>query len=265
MNGTAGHDGGLQPLKADTLLVPGIQHGFFTRQGGVSSGIYASLNCGRGSKDDGSHVAENRARVAHSLGVEASRMIGPRQAHTKRIAVADTPWLPDEAPEADGVVTTARGLAIGVLSADCGPVLLADPDAGVIAAVHAGWKGAKAGILGEAIAVMEQHGARRDAIRAALGPTISVEAYEVGPEFRDAFLADDGRNAGYFIQSARQSRPHFDLPRFIMDSLAREGIRHCKNLARCTYSEADLFFSHRRAVHRGEADYGRQISAIVLT
>ncbi len=258
---------GVDPIPSHTasrLSAAGVRHGFFTRNGGVSTGIYQSLNCGRGSKDDRAHVEENRARVAAALGVSATALIGPRQAHTARVVVAGAVWSIADAPEADGVVTRTPGLAIGVLSADCAPVLMADQQAKVIAAVHAGWKGAKAGIIEAAVAAMESQGANRGQIVAAIGPCISKAAYEVGPEFEAAFLSDDKANERFFHRVTPESKPHFDLPGYVNTYLEKAGIGCIETLALCTYENESSLFSHRRAVHRSEPDYGRQISAIVI-
>ncbi len=250
-------------LAADNLKASGVAHGFFLRTGGVSEGIYASLNCGRGSADERDRVEENRARAAARLGTEPGRLTGPRQAHTAKALVLTAPWKPGEAPEADAVVTNVRGLAISVLAADCAPILLADPEAGVIAAVHAGWKGAKAGVIESAIQAMESLGARTRCISAAIGPAISQAAYEVSPEFKAAFLADGGPNERYFAQ-AGGGRPHFNLPGYVRDRLLSKSVTNIQDIGACTYKNESVLFSYRRSVHRSEPDYGRQISAILL-
>jgi hypothetical protein len=252
-------------LHAGKLTSLGIAHGFFQRTGGVSEGIYRSLNCGRGSKDRREHVEENRARIAKSFGLPPHTLIGPRQAHTSRTVVATAPWEANEAPEADAIVTTTRGIAIGVLTADCAPLLMADDSAGVVAAVHAGWKGAKAGVIESALDAMEGLGARSHRILAAVGPAISKAAYEVGPEFREAFLLADEDNERYFSQPQAGGRPHFDLLSYVKARLSARGIEHAEDVSLCTYENESIFFSHRRSVHRSEPDYGRQISAILLT
>jgi polyphenol oxidase len=257
-----GNPGEVAHLSADNLKLDGIAHGFFLRTGGVSEGIFASLNCGRGSGDGLHRVEENRARVAARLGAEPARLIGPRQAHTARALIVTEAWAPGEAPEADAVVTNVRGLAISVLTADCAPVLLADAEAGVIGAAHAGWKGAKGGILESAIEAMESLGARAERITAAIGPAISQAAYEVSSEFEAAFLADAGGNSRYFTQPAG-GRPHFDLPAYVRDRLLNKGAGKVQDLGACTYENESILFSYRRSVHRFETDYGRQISAIV--
>ena len=250
-------------LAADNLKAAGVAHGFFLRTGGVSEGIYASLNCGRGSADGKDRVEENRARVAARLGAEPGRLTGPKQAHTAKALIVTTPWKPGEAPEADAVVTNVRGLAVCVLTADCAPILLADPEAGVIAAAHAGWKGAKGGVIESAIEAMESLGARLDRISAAIGPAISQAAYEVSPEFKAAFLADGETNERHFAQPGG-GKPHFNLPGYVRERLRSKGAGSIQDIGACTYENESILFSYRRSVHRFEADYGRQISAILL-
>jgi len=250
-------------LAADNLKAAGVAHGFFLRTGGVSEGIYASLNCGRGSADGKDRVEENRARVAARLGAEPGRLTGPKQAHTAKALIVTTPWKPGEAPEADAVVTNVRGLAVCVLTADCAPILLADPEAGVIAAAHAGWKGAKGGVIESAIEAMESLGARLDRISAAIGPAISQAAYEVSPEFKAAFLADGETNERHFTQPGG-GKPHFNLPGYVRERLRSKGAGSIQDIGACTYENESILFSYRRSVHRFEADYGRQISAILL-
>lgn len=257
-------DAGPTPLPSGKLQSLGIRHGFFQRTGGVSEGIYHALNCGRGSKDIRAHVEENRVLVAKSFGLRAHSLIGPRQAHTSRTVIATAPWDASDAPEADAIVTATPGIAISVLTADCTPVLMADESAGVIAAVHAGWKGAKAGVIESALDAMESLGGRTDRIVAAVGPAISKAAYEVGPEFREAFLLADEENEKYFSQPREGGRPHFDLLSYIKARLSARGVESIDDLALCTYQNKSIFFSHRRSVHRSEPDYGRQISAILL-
>jgi len=252
-----------QPLLADGLSgLPGIAHGFFTRAGGASQGIYASLNCGLGSRDDAAAVSENRSRVAARLG--AAHLVSAHQVHGTLALTVESAWPERERPRADAMVTRVRGLAIGVLTADCAPVLLADPEAGVIAAAHAGWRGALAGILESAIAAMEALGAQRERIRAAVGPCIGQPAYEVGEEFERAFLGQDHANRRFFARPAG-AKPHFDLAAFVAHRLGLAGLGNTAVLGHCTYTRGEDFFSYRRSRPRGEADYGRQISAIVLT
>jgi hypothetical protein len=264
--GNAGNGGPQEApglVKASVLEADGIAHGFFLRTGGVSQGIYASLNCGRGSNDVRDHVEENRVRAAAALGAVPEALIGPRQCHSPKVVIAAAPWTADEAPDADAIVTAARGLAVAVLTADCAPILLADAAAGVIAAVHAGWKGAKAGVIENAIEAMTSLGAHAPNIAAAIGPAISQAAYEVGPEFKDAFVAGSPHNARYF-SDAYGARAHFDLPGYVKNRLAAAGIERIEDLALCTCENESNFFSYRRCCRRAEPDYGRQISAIVL-
>ncbi len=256
----------VEPLDSERLAaLPGIRHGFFTRRGGVSRGIYASLNCGFGSSDRRDDVARNRILVADYLGVAATHLITPNQIHSATAVVAAEPWDVANPPPADAVVTATPGLALGVLAADCAPVLFADPQTKVVAAAHAGWKGARAGIIAAVIGAMEEAGAARGRIVAAIGPTISQAAYEVGPEFREAFLLEKPGYDNYFSQLPGKSRPHFDLPAFVAAQLRESGVTSVEDLRCCTYQNESLFFSYRRSVHRGEPDYGRQISAILIS
>ncbi len=256
----------MTPRLTDTALaaLPGISHGFFTREGGVSAGIYASLNCGVGSKDDRSLVMENRARVAAAVGATPERLAAPYQVHGTTVAMVEAAWPAGEGPKADALVTDRPGIALAIGTADCGPILLADAGARVIGAAHAGWRGALAGVTDSVIAAMVTRGARRDRIVAALGPTISRANYEVGPELVAAFLADDPENERFFRPSGRDGHSLFDLPGYIVARLTAAGVA-AANLALCTYAEPERFFSFRRTTHRGEADYGRQLSAIMLT
>ena len=259
----AGHDTGR--LRAAALAaLAGVRHAFFTRDGGVSEGVYASLNAGIGSSDVPGRVAENRARMAVALGVAPDRLLTAYQIHSPDVVVIDRPWPPHERPRADAIVTATPGIAIGVTTADCGPVLLADGSAGIIAAAHAGWRGAATGVLEATIAAMERCGAERARIVAALGPTIRQPSYEVGPEFVTRFKADDGANERFFQPSPRAGHALFDLAGYIAARLAAAGIRRVQDLGLCTYADPTRFFSYRRATHRKEADYGRHISAIAL-
>jgi YfiH family protein len=241
----------------------GIRHGFFTREGGVSQGVYASLNCGLGSADRREDVHENRARVARRLGGDPARLITAHQVHSPRALVADGPW-PGAAPQADAIVTRTPGLVIGVLTADCAPVLFADHEARIVAAAHAGWRGALSGVIEAALAAMEDIGARRERIHAAVGPCISRAAYEVGAEFRATFLEADAGNTIFFKSGADEAHFHFDLPAYCIKRLKEAGIAQCESLGRCTYADESLFFSFRRSSHRSEPDYGRQISAMLI-
>lgn len=241
-----------------------IRHGFFTRRGGVSDGIYASLNCGFGSDDRREAVMENRARVATTMGVEAEAVLTVHQSHSDKARTVAAPWSPDRAPEADAIVTDRPNIALSILTADCAPVLLADGEAGVIGAAHAGWRGALHGILEAAIGTMQTLGARREHIRAAVGPCIAQASYEVGPEFRDAFCQARDDNTGYFVPSERPGHYRFDLPGYVRDRLTGNGLAKVELLALDTYACADDFFSFRRNTHEGVRDYGRQISCIAL-
>jgi hypothetical protein len=241
-----------------------IRHAFFTRSGGVSDGIYASLNGGVGSNDAPGNVAENRARMAQALGVAPDRLLTPYQIHSPDVVVAGEPWTHEARPRADAVVTRAPGLAIGVSTADCGPLLFADEDAGVIGAAHAGWRGAFTGVIEATVAAMETLGANRARIAVALGPTIRQANYEVGPEFVERFLAADVDNARFFGPSQRDGHAMFDLTGYIADRVARAGVANFEDLGHCTYAEPERFYSYRRTTQRGEPDYGRHVNAIAL-
>lgn len=243
------------------LLRP-VKHGFFTRKGGASSGLFSGLNCGRRSTDQAEMVVLNRGRVATAMGVPAGALATVKQVHSADVVtLTDDSDIPTVAnTEADGIVTARRGVALAVLTADCQPILLADPDAGVIGACHAGWRGALDGIIEATVQAMRALGATR--IRAVIGPTISQRAYEVGPDFMDSFLADDPGHSRFF-SGGPNGRPMFDLPSFGLMRLRDAGV-DAEWSGHCTYSDPDKFFSYRRATHEGEADYGRLISAITL-
>ena len=244
----------LQPFTAPSLGA--VPHGFFTRLGGVSSGIYSSLNLGLGAQDDPAAIAENRARVCRHLAQNGEMpLVTAYQTHSTNIAIIDADNA-DTRPHADALITTSPAIAIGVLTADCVPILLADAQSGVVAAIHAGWRGAHAGIIGKVVARLCALGAHRHNVRAVIGPAISQAAYEVGAEFYERFNAPD-----LFMPAARPDHYLFDLPRFIAQELAAEGIA-THNLDLCTYRREDLFFSYRRATHQNQPDYGRQISVI---
>jgi polyphenol oxidase len=251
-------------LTAPTLAVAGIRHAFFTREGGVSTGLYASLNGGIGSADDAGNVEKNRARMATALGVEADHLLSAFQIHSPQVIVATQPWPAGRRPRADGMVTRTRGLAIGVTTADCGPVLFAEPQAGVIGAAHAGWRGALGGVIEATIAAMHGLGAARDQIRAALGPMIRQRHYEVGADLIERFAAEDPAAKPFFAPAVRPGHAMFDLAGYIAARLRRAGIEHVEDLDACTYGDPELFFSYRRATHRGDADYGRHVNAIAL-
>ncbi|HEY3891741.1 MAG TPA: peptidoglycan editing factor PgeF [Bradyrhizobium sp.] len=243
--------------------IPGLRHAFFTRDGGVSDGIYASFNAGLGSDDDPAHVMENRRRMAHQMGVAPARFLTLYQIHSPDAVVATGPWHGTSRPHGDAIVTRTAGLAIGVTAADCGPILLVDPKARVIGAVHAGWKGALTGILESTIAAMEELGAERSGTVAAIGPLIRQHSYEVGGEFVERFIAADAENALYFIPSAREGHAMFDLAGFIRMRLENAGVLMIDDVGVDTYSDP-RFYSYRRSVHRKEPDYGRHVHAIVL-
>jgi YfiH family protein len=243
--------------------IPGLRHGFFTRAGGASTGLYASLNCGIGSGDERAVVLDNRSRVSAALGVAADRLATPFQVHGTNVVSVEEPWPTGGGPKADGVVTSRPGIAIGIGTADCGPILFADPQARVIGAAHSGWRGALAGIGEATVAAMERLGAERAHIVAVLGPTISQANYEVGAEVRAQFVAADAALARFFAPAERAEHFMFDLPGAIVARLAATGIQ-ARALNLCTYADAGRFFSYRRATHRGEADYGRMLSAIAL-
>lgn len=251
-------------IRSDALSHDSLAHGFFTREGGHSAGIFSSLNCGLGSGDDREAVRRNRSAVASSLGVADGRLLTAYQVHSPDVHVVSGPWESEDRPRVDALVTATRGLAVGVLTADCGPVLFADAEAGVVGAAHAGWKGALTGVTTSTLAAMERLGARRHAIVAVIGPMISRTAYEVGPEFPDRFISVDAANSRFFTASARPGHSMFDLPAYLENRLASEGVGRVVNLSLCTFADADRFYSYRRATHRNEKDYGRLISAIAL-
>jgi len=241
----------------------GIRHGFFTRQGGVSKGIYGSLNCGLGSGDDAESVRHNRALVAETLGVPPERLLTLYQMHSATAVIVDKPWN-GEAAKADALVTRTPGLAIGALTADCAPILLCDPQARVIAAAHAGWRGALSGVAEATIAAMEELGAKRERVVAVIGPSISQRAYEVGADYVDRFLAEEPASEAFFMTDESSGEPHFDLSGYVAERLSRAGVGSVSDLGLCTYCDETRLFSYRRSQHHGEEDYGRQISAIVL-
>lgn len=241
-----------------------IRHAFFTREGGVSEGIYASLNCGPGSDDQAHRVAENRARAMAMLDLSHDALVTVHQCHTPEAVVVDAPWDEGERPRADAMVTTRPGLALGILTADCAPVLFADRGGTVIAAAHAGWKGAIGGVLENTLDRMTALGARRKAIIAAIGPCIGQRSYEVGPEFPAPFLAEDAANADFFAPAARPGHFLFDLPGYVSRKLSRLGVQTVTRMPADTCRDETRFFSYRRATLRGEPDYGRQLSVIVL-
>ncbi len=249
----------LEVLTADTLA--DTNHGFFTRKGGVSEGIYAGLNCGRGSNDNPDHVATNRARVAAQMGVASRDLASVHQYHSAEVVVVNGPVTTP--PKADAMVSNTPGCALGILTADCQPVLFADRKAGVVGAAHAGWKGAKAGVLQATVDAMMSLGATPQNIVAAIGPCIHQENYEVGPDFVEAVTQDDAEALALFRQG-QGDRLHFDLPGYGLLALKRAGIPNATALQHCTYADPDRFYSYRRTCHESAPDYGRLIACISL-
>ncbi|RAI40213.1 peptidoglycan editing factor PgeF [Rhodoplanes roseus] len=243
--------------------LPGIRHAFFTREGGVSDGLYASLNAGFGSGDDQDRVAENRARMAAAVGVAPENLLSAIQIHSADVIVAERPWTAAGRPKLDAIVTRTPGLAVCASTADCGPVLFADPQAGVVGAAHAGWRGALGGVTDATIAAMETLGASRKTIVAAIGPMIRQPNYEIGPEVKALFVAQDPGHARFFAPG-RDDREMLDLAGYIAARLEAAGLGAIEDLGRCTYADEDLFYSYRRATHRREPDYGRHVNAIAL-
>lgn len=255
----------LNPLTAANLSdLPGIRHGFFGREGGVSLGIYASLNCGLGSQDDRAKVLENRARVCRHLGGAGDRVVTLYQTHSATALIIDGPQDQADLPKADAVVTRTPGLVVGALAADCTPVLFADPDAKVVAAAHAGWRGAVGGILEAAVSAMQSLGARPGRIHAAVGPCINQPNYEVGPEFEADLVRLDPSNSRFFKTYAAGGRAHFDLPGYVEARLAGLGLASIERQSICTRANESRFFSYRASQAAQHPDYGRQISAIVV-
>lgn len=252
----------LEFLTSDALSP--LRHGFFTRKGGASSGIFRGLNCGPGSTDLAEVVAINRGRVASTMDVPADHLITVHQIHSAGVIHITAPHATNgERPRADALVTATPGLLLGVLTADCQPVLFADPHAKVIGAAHAGWRGSRDGVLEATLDAMETLGAQRHRIIAVIGPTISQASYEVGPEFVENFLSDD-HAASRFFASGKDDRAHFDLPGYSLDRLRTAGVGHAEWTRHCTYRDAERFYSFRRTTHAAEADYGRLISVIRL-
>jgi polyphenol oxidase len=251
-------------LTAESLCVPGVAHGFFTRLGGISQGVYASLNGGVGSRDTSEAVTENRTRIAAALGVAPERLAVPFQIHSPDAVAITELWPPSERPQCDALVTATPGQALGVTGADCGMILFADERARVIGAAHAGWKGALTGVVEATVTAMEGLGARRADVVAALGPCIGPSSYEVGPEFVAAFEGAGDDVARYFTPSRRNGHSMFNLNAYIAERVARAGAGRFEDLGLDTYSDEDRFFSYRRATHRKERDYGRLLSVIVM-
>lgn len=249
----------LEILTSDQLN--GVRHGFFTRRGGVSSGVFRGLNCGLGSSDQAEAVRINRSRVAQAMQVDDDALISVHQVHSPDVVTVETTML--DRPKADAMVTATPGLVLTILTADCQPVLFSDPNTGVVGAAHAGWRGALDGVLEATIDAMIALGAKRNCIKAVIGPSISQRAYEVGPEFFDQFMDDDPDNARFFA-GGQDDRMQFDLPAFGLHRLRTAGIAAAQWTRHCTYHDPDRFYSYRRTTHAGEADYGRMISAIRL-
>ncbi len=251
-------------IDSEHLKLNGLAHGFFTRGGGHSNGIFASLNCGLGSGDDPDLVKLNREVVARALGVADGHVVTAHQVHSADVMEVTGVWPLEGRPKVDGLVSRTKGIVLGVLTADCGPVLFADETAQVIGCCHAGWKGALTGVTDTTIAAMEKLGARRDNIIAVIGPTISQVAYEVGPEFPRPFLEQSSAHGVFFRPSVKAGHFMFDLPGYLRQRMKGLGLKSVHDLALCTYSDESRFYSYRRATHRGETDYGRLISAIAL-
>jgi YfiH family protein len=254
----------LKPVTSSLLTTEIASHAFFTREGGVSSGFYTSLNGGLGSDDDPAHVKDNRARMAAALRVEPTKLLSLYQVHSPDVVTVAAPWSVADRPKADGMVTKIEGIALGIGTADCGPVLFLDERARVIGACHAGWKGALGGVIDATISAMETLGADRSQIRAALGPTISRAAYEVGADFISTFESKDKDGLAFFFEGKTADKKQFDLPAYIANRVKRAGVTQFEDLALCTYADEKRFFSFRRTTHRKESDYGRLIAAIAL-
>jgi YfiH family protein len=243
---------------------PTVRHAFFTRRGGISGGVYASLNCGFGSGDRIEHVERNRALAASRLDLPPEQLVTCHQVHRTDVIPVEQPWRREANPRADGMVTKVPGIALGILAADCAPVLFADPSAGIVGAAHGGWRGALAGIMEATVAAMIALGARADRIRAGIGPCIGQPSYEVGPEFEAAFAEADPESPAFFVPAARAGHFRFDLPGYIAHRLGRLGLAAVECSGHDTAAEEDQFFSYRRACLRGEKDYGRGLAAIAL-
>jgi YfiH family protein len=254
----------LSVLDRDPTGEQRIRHAFFTRRGGVSDGAYASLNCGFGSSDDPAKVEENRAIAAGRLGLPAGRLVTCHQVHGTTAITVEHPWRRDANPRADGMVSAVPGIALGVLAADCAPVLFADPEAGIIGAAHGGWRGTLGGIMEATVAAMTALGAVSSRIGAGIGPCIAQQSYEVGPEFEATFAAADEDSASFFIAAARPGHFLFDLGGYIAHRLTRLGLAAIERAPHDTAAEEALFFSYRRACLRGDNDYGRGLAAIAL-
>ncbi|TWB35842.1 peptidoglycan editing factor PgeF [Nitrospirillum pindoramense] len=252
-------------LTLDALDLPGVRHGYFTRRDGVSTGLYAGRNVGFGSNDDAAAVAENRARCAGDLGLGPESLVTVYQVHSPTVVTVEQPWAREDAPQADALVTRQRGIALGILTADCVPVLFADSTAGVVGAAHAGWKGAFTGVLEATVQAMAALGADPARIVAGVGPHIGADSYEVGPEFEARFLEADGANQRFFRPGPRADHPLFDIGGYVGHRLAGCGLARVSHTGHDTVAEEGLFFSYRRCTLRREGDYGRHISMIALS
>ena len=241
-----------------------VRHAFFTREGGVSNGLFTSMNCGFGSGDDPANVACNRAIAADALGLGDDRLVTCYQIHSADVLTVTAPWRREDSPRADGMVTDRPGIALGVLAADCAPVLFADPGARVIGAAHGGWRGALTGVMEATVTAMTALGARPSRIRAGIGPCIAQPSYEVGPEFPGRFAETDAESGAFFVPAAREGHFRFDLPGYIAHRLGRLGLAVVADAARDTVADPVRFFSYRRACLTGERDYGRALAAITL-
>jgi YfiH family protein len=256
---------GIVPLRSALLAdLPGVRHGFFTRRGGVSSGVHASLNAGYGSADDDAAIGENRRRVAAMFGAPEERLLTCHQIHSADVVIAEKPWGEQPRPHADGIVSTQMGLVCGALSADCAPILIADSVARVVAAVHAGWRGALGGVIDRAVRVMTTAGARTSNLVAVIGPCIGPLSYEVGDDFFARFEIEIPKARRFFTQGAASNKHWFDLPGFALWRLAEAGVARAEWTGHDTFTEEAAFYSNRRAFKRGEAAYGRLVSAIML-
>ena len=252
------------PVRKSSLLdLPGVRHAFFTRSGGVSTGLYSSLNVGRGSGDDAADVAENRNRAAGHFGLPGAALSTCYQIHSAKAVVTSTAWG-DERPQGDAVVTRQPGIICGALAADCAPILFADPHARIVAAAHAGWKGALAGVTEATVLAMQELGGEPARMVAVIGPCIGPQSYEVGLDFQAQFLAADHGSSQFFAACDQPDKRMFDLPGFLLDRLRRAGVETCQWIGADTCADEANFFSNRRAFKRGEPDFGRLLSAIVL-
>ncbi|MGF1562633.1 MAG: peptidoglycan editing factor PgeF [Geminicoccaceae bacterium] len=254
----------LVPIVLDGLHAPGVGHGFFTRQGGVCDGPFASLHAGLSHADAMDGVRENRRRIAAHFDQPMAHLVSCRQVHGVDVVSVNDPWHLEDVPDADGLVTDRADIVLGVVTADCAPVLFVDAEAGVIGACHAGWRGALAGVAEATLDAMRAHGASLANLSAGIGPCIAQSSYEVGPEFEQAFLDADPTYSRFFVRPAPDARARFDLRGFLQDRLLRYGLSRIEVAAHDTYAQSELFFSNRRTTHQGGGPYGLQLSAITL-